>query len=179
MTGAMEAPFSDLVNKPRDTVAALLQARGRLVRLRRRDAEDLVLTTAARYEQDHEVVSAATRLAVALTRHGESGRALLLEVLPEVFPWVRFLPADDVRQFLDELVGTLQAVEDLDSAAPVAQLITEWRHTAEVHADPELLAILSQDGDDYGPVPAAATGAARRRGGGAGRRSGRARARSR
>jgi len=38
--------------------------------------------------------------------------------------------------------------------APVVQLITEWRHTAEVHADPALVAILTQDLGDFGPVPA-------------------------
>jgi hypothetical protein len=43
----------------------------------------------------------------------------------------------------------------LDSSAPVAQLIIAWQHTAEVHADPELLAVLTSDsGEDYGPVPA-------------------------
>jgi hypothetical protein len=32
-------------------------------------------------------------------------------------------------------------------------MITEWRHTAEVHADPELLAALTRDSEDHGPVP--------------------------
>lgn len=159
MSAVLETPFSDLVNKPRDTVAALLASQVRAMRLRRRDAEDLVLTTASRHEQEHQVVSATTRLIVALMRHPSGGRGLLLEVLPEVFPWVRFLPEDAVRAFLDELVATLHAVEDLDNLAPVAQLITEWRHTAEVYADPHLAAVLAQDGDDFGPVPEPGTAA--------------------
>ncbi|HEX5540882.1 MAG TPA: hypothetical protein VFX60_04870 [Micromonospora sp.] len=99
-------------------------------------------------------MSAATRLFAALMKHDDRARTLLLEALPEVFPWVRFLPADDVQAFLTELVEVLRAVEDFDNIAAVAQLITEWRHTAEVYADPELLEILTRGGDDFGPVPA-------------------------
>lgn len=147
-----EVLFSELVNKPKDTVAKLSQSRD--LRLRRRDAEDLVLTTAARAEQNSEVVSATTRMFVALMQHDEHARALLLDVIPEAFPWVRFLPRADVQAFLVELVETLRAVEELDSPAPVVQVITEWRHTAEIHADPELLATLTRDGEDHGAVPA-------------------------
>ena len=74
----------------------------------------------------------------------------LVDVVPDAFPWVRFLPAEDVRAFVVELVNTLRAVEDLDNPAPVVQLITEWRNTAEVHADPELSRILTEDTGDYG-----------------------------
>ena len=90
---------------------------------------------------------------VALMRHDEHGRAMLLDMIPEAFPWVRFLPRDDVQAFLVELVGTLRAVEELGSPAPVVQVITEWRHTAEVHADPELFAVLTKDSEDHGQVP--------------------------
>src|SRR5947207_8898410 len=101
MKGAAEALFSELVNRPKDTVAKLRASRR--VWLRRRDDEDLVLTTAARAEQDTEMVSATTRMFVALMRHDEQARSLLLDVMPEAFPWVRFLPREDVRAFLVEL----------------------------------------------------------------------------
>lgn len=150
-----EVLFSELVNKPKDTVAKLGGSRN--LRLRRRDDEDLMLTTAARAEQNTELVSATTRMFVALMRHDEQARALLLDVMPEAFPWVRFLPGEDVQAFLVELIGTLRAIEELGSPAPVVQVITEWRHTAEVHADPELFAALTEDGEDRGPVPAPPT----------------------
>lgn len=140
--------FSELVNKPTATVAKLKATRD--LRLRRRDDEDLVLTTAARAEQDSEMVSATTRMFVALMQHDEQARSLLLDVIPQAFPWVRFLPREDVQAFLIELVATLRAVEELHSPAPVVQVINEWRHTAEVHADPELLAALTKDGEDHG-----------------------------
>ncbi|MFE7245967.1 hypothetical protein [Streptomyces sp. NPDC057580] len=145
----VETNLSDLLNKPKVTLAALRSARR--IRLRRRDDEDLVLTTAARAEQDSTVLGATTRMFVEMMRTPE-GRTLVLDVLPATFPWVRYLPAHDVRDFSVELVGALGAAADLDSTAAVAQLITEWRHTAEVHADPELYAALTTDsGEDHGP----------------------------
>ena len=43
---------------------------------------------------------------------------------------------------------------DLDNVAPVATLLAQWRHTAEVYADPNVLAILTREPEgDLGPVP--------------------------
>lgn len=89
-------------------------------------------------------VSATTKMFVALMRHDDDARSLVIDIVPEAFPWVRFLPTEDVRAFVFELVDTLRAADALENAAPVVQLITEWRHTAEVHADPELAARVRQ-----------------------------------
>ncbi|MFJ4669077.1 hypothetical protein [Kitasatospora purpeofusca] len=34
-----------------------------------------------------------------------------------------------------------------DDLAPIAVLLTQWRHTAEVHADPALYTALTQEAD--------------------------------
>jgi hypothetical protein len=154
MATAAETPFSELINKPKDTVAKLKQTPDGRLRLRRRDDEDLVLATASRVEQDAVAESVATRIFVALMQTDPDFRALVTRVIPEVFPWVRFLPAQDVREFAVELVETLRATDDLNTKAPVAQVITAWRHTAEIHADPELSsAIAAEHPGDGGPVP--------------------------
>lgn len=142
------ASFSELINHPKSTVSKIDCHRA--LRLRRRDAEDLVLKTATRDEQDSELSSATTRMFVAMVQRDGAALNLLVDVVPDAFPWVRFLPAEDVRAFVVELVNTLRAVEDLDNPAPVVQLITEWRNTAEVHADPELSRVLTEDTGDYG-----------------------------
>lgn len=144
--------FSELVNKNKQTLARLKESPWLL--LHRRDGEDLVLTTAARAEQDQTVVSAATRMLAALARREHGSMELLLDILPEAFPWVGFLPEPDVHAFAVELVDTMRAADSVGNSASVAQMITAWQHTAEVHSDPVLLAALTRDHDeDYGPVP--------------------------
>ncbi len=144
--------FSELVNKNKQTLARL-QETSRLL-LHRRDGEDLVLTTAARAEQDQTVVSAATRMLAAMARREPGSMELLLDILPDAFPWVRFLPDLDLHAFAVELVDTMRAADSLGNSASVAQLLIAWQHTAEVYSDPGLLAVLTKDhGDDYGPVP--------------------------
>ncbi|MBO7939448.1 hypothetical protein ACGGAI_21075 [Streptomyces antibioticus] len=143
--------FSELVNKNKQTLARLKES-SRLL-LHRRDGEDLVLTTATRAEQERTVVSAATRMLAALARREPGSTRLLLDILPDAFPWVRFLPEADVHAFAVELVDTMRAADSVGNSASVAQLLIAWQHTAEVHSDPELLAALTKDHtEDYGPV---------------------------
>lgn len=103
-----------------------------------------------------QVVDSTTRIFVALMKHDPGAVEILTDVFPEAFPWVRFLPERDVRTFLVEFVETARASTDLGTISPIAQLITEWRHTAEVYANPDLHRALTADhGDgDLGDVPA-------------------------
>ncbi|MBT2404023.1 hypothetical protein J7I97_06375 [Streptomyces sp. ISL-87] len=152
MTDTSAVNFSELVNKNRQTLARLRLSRRLL--LLRRDGEDLMLTTAARAEQDQAVVSAATRMLAAIVRRDPGRMELLLDLLPEAFPWVCFLPEADVHAFAVELVETMRAADSLANLSSVAQLLVAWQHTAEVHSDPELLSALTADHDaDYGAVP--------------------------
>jgi hypothetical protein len=81
------------------------------------------------------------------------GRPPLAEILPQAFPWIRFLPDHDRVTFAREFVE----LTETGDATALLQLITAWRHTAEIHADPELLATLSSETvDDFGVVTAPA-----------------------
>jgi hypothetical protein len=76
-------------------------------------------------------------------------------VLGEALPWATFLPAADVDQLLTELVAVTQGAASLDNLSPVAVLLAQWRHTAEVYADPVLLEILLREPEgDFGPATA-------------------------
>ncbi len=144
--------FSELVNKNKQTLSRLKES-PRLL-LHRRDGEDLVLTTAARAEQDQTVVSAATRMLAAMARRDPGATELLLDILPDAFPWIRYLPEPDVHAFAVELVDTMRAADSIANSASVAQMLIAWQHTAEVYSDPELLTALTTDHDaDYGPAP--------------------------
>ncbi len=151
---ASEINFSDLSNKPADSARKLQESPNQVLLVHRRGGEeDLVLTTASRAREVREVVSTTTTLFIALMQRHAAVRDLVTDVMPAAFPWVRFLPREDMQAFVVELVDTLEAANSLGTPAPVTQLITAWRHTAEVHADPRLLGILRQDGGDFGDVP--------------------------
>ena len=153
--GVHEVTFSELQLQGKATVERLRKSPAQSLLVRRRDAEDLVLTTAVRAELEHAAASVTTRMFVALMRRDGGVRELVTDVLPEVFPWVAFLSKEEVQEFVVELVATLRAAESLDNPAPVVQVIEAWRHTAEVLADPELAAILAADTDeDLGVVAA-------------------------
>lgn len=150
----VEVPFSQLVQKPKATMAQLEQSPRRRLRLDRRDGDDLILESAARAEAEDEALSMASRLFFSLMKDDEGARAMLL-ALPDVFPWVRFLPTEDVRSFLVELVETVRACADLGNIAAIVPVVAAWRETAEIHSDPELLkaATAPLDDTDHGPVP--------------------------
>lgn len=51
-------------------------------------------------------------------------------------------------------MATLQAAVSIDNLWPVSQLLVEWRHTAEIYADPVLYTAATRVlGDDGDPVP--------------------------
>jgi hypothetical protein len=152
--GVTEVPFSRLIQHPKDTMAKLDESPRHRIRLDRRDGEDLILESAAHAEAEDEALSMASRMFISLMKHDPGARALLLSI-SDVFPWVRFLPAEDVRAFVVELVETMRACADLQNVAALAPVIAAWQATAEIYSDPELLkrATAPLEDGDYGEVP--------------------------
>lgn len=152
---AAEVPFSQLIQHPRATVARLEAAPRRQLRLDRRDGDDLILQSAARADAEDQALSMTSQLFFSLVKSDVGAQALLLS-LPDVFPWVQFLPNDDVRAFLVELVETLRAATAVGNLAAVEPVVAAWRATAEIYSDPELLKAASAtlEGEDYGEVEA-------------------------
>jgi hypothetical protein len=143
MAELQEVNFSELLQHPNKTVEKLKATRRRALRVRRPGAEDdLVLTTVARASEDGELADVAARLLRAVMSNPVVRSEFLLEILMQVFPWIRFLPDNDRLTFAQELVDVMDASGALDTPGPVLCLITQWRHTAEVYADPDLLAAL-------------------------------------
>ncbi|KJS62966.1 hypothetical protein VM95_05630 [Streptomyces rubellomurinus] len=151
MTVAFEdVPFSELLHHPAATTRRLDAVRA--LRLRRRDSEDLALMRIDQMERDATVVDFTSRLMAGLVRTGNA--AVLRQALPEALPWITFLPDGDVETLLAELVDTARGAVALDNLAPIALLLAQWKHSAEVYADPALLAILTREPEgDLGPVP--------------------------
>ena len=151
MTVAYEdVPFSELLHHPAATTRRLDAVRA--LRLRRCDAGDLALMRIEQMERDATVVDFTSRLLAGLVR--TENIDALRQALPEALPWITFLPEEDIDVLLTELVDTARGAVALDNLAPIALLLTQWKHNAEIYADPDLLAILTREPEgDLGPVP--------------------------
>jgi len=128
----VERPFSELLRKPKEVVAELVNHD---VVLRRRNAPALRLSQA---DRDHERSEAFETLARLLRNLAVHSPAALDEAVDDAFGWLTFLPSEDRRLFIDELVATLVGATAVDNYSPVTQMLREWKATAEIHADPKL-----------------------------------------
>ena len=77
-------------------------------------------------------------------RVGNQAEVLNGPIMLDSFAWSEFLPPEDRRAFLDEFSQTLIASADMDTYEHLAQLVREWRATAEIHAQPGLAKRLKQ-----------------------------------
>ena len=134
----VERQFSDFLRQPNEVVAEL---EDHDVVLRRRNAPPLRLSQAARDQDRAEAFDTAARLLRNLVTHNV---AAFNDAIDDVFAWTSFLPERDRRAFSAELTLSLVASAELDNYGAIAQLLREWRATAEIHADPKLAHRLSQ-----------------------------------
>lgn len=146
-----DVPFSELLHHPAATAERLQAVRA--LRLRRRDAADLALMRIEQLERDESVVEFTTRLLAGMVR--SENVDMIRRLLPDAVPWVTFLPAVDFDAFVTDLVEVATGAAALGNLSPVAVLLTQWRHSAEVYSDPVLLELLTTESDgDFGPVTA-------------------------
>lgn len=143
--------FTDLSRNPKD-VAKKAAALGRVL-VTHRDGADFMLTTAELAERYDENITIASRLFLALMKQDTGFRSLLLG-LPDLFPWVRHLDDEEVREFAVELFQALSDAAELDAANAVHRAIVSWRATARIKADPEQAKDAARPlrGADLGPV---------------------------
>jgi hypothetical protein len=146
-------PFSDL-SKHSKRVAETID-RFHRVHVKRRDGEDLYISTARHDQEREETADVAARMIAALLASDEGTRAIL-QSLPAVFPWVRHLSTEETREFIEDLVDATRDAVDLDVHATLHRVIVEWRATARILADPVLTAQLARPlpEEDFGEVTA-------------------------
>ncbi|CAN3979960.1 hypothetical protein [Kitasatospora purpeofusca] len=114
---------------------------------RRHHADSLAPMRVGHPEQDTTAIDSTSisRLLDGVARTGST--TALRGALPDALPWVTFLPAEDVDLLIGELVDAARHTVPRDDLAPIAVLLTQWHHTAEVHADPALHTALTQEAD--------------------------------
>jgi hypothetical protein len=134
----IEHPFSELLRQPKTVVKDLADGD---VLLRRRGAPALRLT---RVDRDDQRADAYAMVGRALRNLAVHSPAALGEALLDEFPWTSFLPPSDREAFVDDFTRTVVATAELDSFGLLAQMVAEWRATAEIHADPKLVRRVSE-----------------------------------
>ena len=89
---------------------------------------------------------------------GHLGTDAAAAALLDEFAWADVLPEHDRIQFVADFVRAFQASAEMGQWIPLAQTVREWKTTAAIHADPELVQQLSGSlNEDFGPVPAPTT----------------------
>jgi hypothetical protein len=123
--------------------------------LRRRDGAALRLSLKSHWEAEAKGTDLVARLLVELLRLPNS-RDIVARALQEHFPWIRFLPEGQTREFLDEFLATTRACAEVHNNQPLAEVISAWKSTAAIYADPSLVAELRRSlpgTDDVVPAP--------------------------
>ena len=149
----MEAPqtvtFSEFLRGP-NPVAEMVYRDD--VVLTRRNDEDLVLSTVWRQNYREEATTVA---AGALRSLARSHPDLVASALAAELPWLSWLPEDEEVECVKQMVVDLAAGASVKSYRAFFQHLIQWKHSAEIHADPELLAEITRPltGPEYGPVP--------------------------
>jgi hypothetical protein len=146
----VERNLSDML---RSSGEVLREAESQDVVLRRRDGADVMLVDFEREQALRRSLADAARI-IAYARYGDEVLgARLMESLPDALPWTQSLPEEERLTFLREFTTTAAACLETGVFEPMAQLSTEWRETAAIHADPRLLAALRAPSEgDLGPV---------------------------
>lgn|SRR5262245_48404611 len=148
-TEVREVQWSDLQRDPK-SVADLAEAGD--VRVRRRDGVNLLLIREDRASAAGAGALTAARALRNLITH--MPLEVFAESLLDEFPWIRYLPAQEVQEFCRDFVRGALAAAELGQWDVLEQTVREWKATASIHADPVLSEKLRGPlNDDLGPVP--------------------------
>jgi hypothetical protein len=123
--------FSTFLRNPK-TVTAVLD-RGDVL-IERRNGGDFMLRTVEREQRERRAIGF---LSWALAHSSVDQVVARLGSEDGPFPWVRYLPERDRELFLRDLAEALRTSAELGSYAAFDLTLEQWRHSAEIWADPE------------------------------------------
>lgn len=103
-----------------------------------------VLETEHRGPGDAEATDFLSVALVALV-HDEALVDRFAAALAMVLPWVAFLPDTDREAFVTEAADTLRVCAPICRFTAFADLIDDWRNTAEIWSDVSLAAFLAAE----------------------------------
>lgn len=137
-------PMSRFIQNYNQHLAEAEQTDGVLVLQQRAGRPAWVLETEGRVRATAEATGFLSAALVALV-HDEALVDRFSAALTAALPWVAFLPERDREAFVAEAADTLRACASIGRFTAFADLIGDWRATAEIWSDPALAASLSAE----------------------------------
>lgn len=112
--------------------------------LRRRDGEPLRLSLKSHWDERSTGTELVARLLVDLLEPKVTPALTqaLLKSLRQHFTWLTFLSESQHREFLDDFLRTARACAEIGNNQPLAAMVSAWKSTAAIYADPKLAAEL-------------------------------------
>jgi hypothetical protein len=112
--------------------------------LHRRDGPDLMLVEYKREEGLRETFTAAASILSSMMQVFQEHLEKSADGIGDSLAWTTFLTERERLEFVREFVRGILAGAQAGTFTPAAQILREWRATAMVHADPELVAVLNE-----------------------------------
>jgi hypothetical protein len=135
--------WSAFVREPTSVLPKL--ERGGSVVLNRRDGEPLVITTKSQADSSHLGTELAAMVILqAMATAQSSLKEAVSGLMSSRFPWLRLLPLDSREMFLKEFFETVEACASVGNMSRLSELVGDWKATAEVHSDSDLVLRLAQ-----------------------------------
>lgn len=141
-----EVSYSSFLRGPTEVLPALEHGD---VQLDRRDGEPLVMTRAHRYRSWMQGMALSSRVIRHLLKEDPD---LAERLLADELPWLQWLPSGEQTDCLSDILTQLAAGAETGTFEPFARAIAEWKHTAEVWADPQLAKRFTSDFPGNGEV---------------------------
>ncbi|MFI6571072.1 hypothetical protein [Nocardia fluminea] len=121
------ATFTELLRHPKDVVE---KAGDGIVRITRRDAEDLILMRAGHLDRQDAGIALASRLMRAAVRR----QGNVTEAVADTFAWVDALSADERAEFITEVAELIWSAAELGEYTRLLHCVQSWTGTAEAYA---------------------------------------------
>ena len=154
---AKTLPMSRFIQNYNQHLAEAERTDGVLVLRQRAGRPSWVLETEGRVQATAEATDFLSA-ALAGLAHDEVLVERFAAALVTALPWIAFLPEPDRETFVREAADTLRACASIGRYTAFADLIEDWRNTAEIWSDPALAESLSADITDPLDVSVDTTG---------------------
>ena len=121
------------------------------IHLDRRDGSDVVLVKATREESIREGLEMSVKTLVTIFRKPVL-KPQMLEAFGEALPWTQWLEKADRESFFKDFIQTALACHNTSHYQPLEKCLTEWKRTAEIVNNPDLMETLNGSRGDDRPI---------------------------